>query len=66
MASETQPIKEHRLNRDQELRFEVGAHEVIVEVVDGTAELFGIPLKRRKRYPFPPGSQKATSTAREA
>jgi polyribonucleotide 5'-hydroxyl-kinase len=46
---------EYRLNEDNELRLEVGNEDVIVELVDGVAEVFGTPLALHKRYTFPPG-----------
>uniref|UniRef100_A0AC35FIH2 Protein CLP1 homolog n=1 Tax=Panagrolaimus sp. PS1159 TaxID=55785 RepID=A0AC35FIH2_9BILA len=51
-----QPIRsEYRLNEDNELRLDVGNEDVIVELVEGVAEVFGTPLSLHKRYTFPPG-----------
>lgn len=49
-------VKEHRLEQDQELRFEVGKKEVVLEIVDGEGEIFGLPLKRYKKYTLQPGN----------
>lgn len=46
---------EFQLAEDNELRFEVGEEEIIVELVEGTAEVFGTPLSLHKRYNIPPG-----------
>lgn len=48
-------VKEHLLTQDQELRFEVSNKDVVLEMVDGEAELFGKPLIRYKKYTFPAG-----------
>ena len=48
-------VNEYRLNEDNELRLEVGTEEVIVELLEGTAEIFGSPLTMHKRYTLPPG-----------
>lgn len=49
-------MKEHRLEQDQELRFEVGKKEVVLEIVDGEGEIFGLPLKRYRKYTLQPGN----------
>ena len=43
------PVKEHRLEQDQEFRFEVSKKDVVLEMVDGEAEFFGMPLNRYKK-----------------
>uniref|UniRef100_A0AC34F8L1 Protein CLP1 homolog n=1 Tax=Panagrolaimus sp. ES5 TaxID=591445 RepID=A0AC34F8L1_9BILA len=56
MELDLQPVRsEYRLNEDNELRLEVGNEDVIVELVEGVAEVFGTPLAVHKRYTFPPG-----------
>ncbi|KAI6176244.1 hypothetical protein M3Y97_00777500 [Aphelenchoides bicaudatus] len=55
-------VKEHRLEQDQELRFEVGKKEVVLEIVDGEGEIFGLPLKRYKKYTLQPGFRGAIFT----
>ncbi len=53
--AKNEDVKEHRLEQDQEFRFEVSKKEVILEMVDGEAEIFGMPLNRYKKYTLPPG-----------
>lgn len=48
-------IKVHRLEQDQELRFEVGKEEVVFEMVEGESEIFGMPLGLYKKFPMQPG-----------
>jgi hypothetical protein len=55
---EKRVVSEYRLNEDNELRLEVGQAEVVVELLEGTAEIFGSPLTMHKRYTLPPGSFK--------
>uniref|UniRef100_A0A914Z814 Protein CLP1 homolog n=1 Tax=Panagrolaimus superbus TaxID=310955 RepID=A0A914Z814_9BILA len=56
MELDRQPVRsEYRLNEDNELRLEIGNEDVIVELVEGVAEVFGTPLAVHKRYTFPPG-----------
>uniref|UniRef100_A0A914W0J6 Protein CLP1 homolog n=1 Tax=Plectus sambesii TaxID=2011161 RepID=A0A914W0J6_9BILA len=56
-------VHEYRLIEDNELRFEVAATgDVVLEVVDGMAEVFGTELVLHKRYTFPPGSRVAVFT----
>lgn len=55
MELELPSRSEYRLNEDNELRLEVGSDEVIVELVEGVAEIFGTPLAVHKRYMLPPG-----------
>lgn len=49
-------IKEYRLFDDNELRIEVADENVIIELLEGAAEIFGTSLSLHKRYTFPPGS----------
>lgn len=46
---------EFQLDEDNELRIEVANEEIILELVNGTAEVFGTPLVLHKRYNIPPG-----------
>ena len=48
-------VNKYILTEDSELRLEIGAEECIVELLEGTAEVFGTPLAKNKRYTFPPG-----------
>jgi hypothetical protein len=52
---QTESVKEHRLEQDQELRFEVGKKEITLELFDGNAEIFGKPLIRYKKYKLQAG-----------
>uniref|UniRef100_A0A915K3I4 Clp1 N-terminal beta-sandwich domain-containing protein n=1 Tax=Romanomermis culicivorax TaxID=13658 RepID=A0A915K3I4_ROMCU len=52
-------VQEFKLESDQELRFEVVNNEVVVELLDGTAETFGAELVQHKRYAFSMGSRVA-------
>ncbi|KAI6238910.1 Protein CLP1-like protein [Aphelenchoides fujianensis] len=67
MAAEVQ-VKEHQLNRGQELRFEVGnvaedAKKPMIQLIEGQAEMFGMPLKKYTKYAsFPPGFRGAIYT----
>uniref|UniRef100_A0AC34QUC1 Protein CLP1 homolog n=1 Tax=Panagrolaimus sp. JU765 TaxID=591449 RepID=A0AC34QUC1_9BILA len=57
---------EFQLAEDNELRFEVGEEEVIVELVEGSAEVFGTPLSLHKRYNIPPGMKLSIFTYKTA
>ncbi|CAD5230204.1 unnamed protein product [Bursaphelenchus xylophilus] len=48
-------LEQYRLTADDELRFEVGGVEILLELIEGDVEIFGTPLIRFKKYPFPPG-----------
>ncbi len=62
-AGDGAKVEEFRIEEDQELRFEVAStSEVIVELLDGTAEIFGTELVRHKRYTFAPGARVAVYT----
>lgn len=43
-------------------RFEVASGEVLVELVDGTAEIYGSELVQHKRYTFSQGNRVAIFT----
>lgn len=56
MTANSQPaVNEYRLNEDNELRLELSNDDVVIELLDGTAELFGTSLTRHKRYTLPGG-----------
>ena len=56
MEVDQQVISErYQLAEDNELRIEVGQEEIIVELIEGTAEVFGTSLGLHKRYNIPPG-----------
>uniref|UniRef100_A0A7E4W136 Protein CLP1 homolog n=1 Tax=Panagrellus redivivus TaxID=6233 RepID=A0A7E4W136_PANRE len=57
---------EYKLNEDNELRLEVGSEELIVELVEGLAEIFGTPLVVHKRYTLPPAFRCAIFTYKGA
>lgn len=62
-----QTFQEFILKEDNELRFEVGGTEdVLLELVDGKAEVFGSELIQHKKYAFPPGSRVAVFTWKKA
>lgn len=63
---EKRVVSEYRLNEDNELRLEVGQAEVVVELLEGTAEIFGSPLTMHKRYTLPPGFRAAIFTYKGA
>lgn len=51
-------VKEYKLEEDHELRFEVSSGgEAVVELLDGTAEIFGTELVHHKRYTFGSGAR---------
>jgi hypothetical protein len=52
-------MNEYQLKVGNELRLEVGREEVALELLSGTAEVFGTPLSLHKRYTLPPGSHYA-------
>jgi hypothetical protein len=54
-------VKEYQLEVDKELRLKVGREEVLLELLSGTAEVFGTPLSLHKRYTLPRGSRKTIS-----
>uniref|UniRef100_A0A1I7WUT2 N-terminal methionine N(alpha)-acetyltransferase NatE n=1 Tax=Heterorhabditis bacteriophora TaxID=37862 RepID=A0A1I7WUT2_HETBA len=48
-------VQEFTLKEDNELRFEVGPSEdVVLELLQGRAEIFGTELEIHKKYAFPP------------
>lgn len=56
MTTETEPKKEYKLEAENELRFEVEPpHKVKLELVEGTAEIFGAEIVKDKQYVFSPG-----------
>uniref|UniRef100_A0A914GTW9 Protein CLP1 homolog n=1 Tax=Globodera rostochiensis TaxID=31243 RepID=A0A914GTW9_GLORO len=59
-------VNEYRLNEDNELRLEVGKDEVILELLEGTAEIFGSQISMHKRYTLPPGFRAAVFTYKGA
>lgn len=48
-------VNEYRLSEDNELRIETADEEVIIELLEGTAEIFGTVTPIHKRYTLPPG-----------
>ncbi|KAL7070019.1 hypothetical protein ACQ4LE_011159 [Meloidogyne hapla] len=65
-SKEKRSVSEYRLNEDNELRLEIGNEEVIVELLEGTAEIFGSQLSMHKRYTLPPGFRAAIFTYKGA
>lgn len=63
---EKRVVNEYRLNEDNELRLEVGNEEVLLELLEGTAEIFGSQLSMHKRYTLPPGYRAAIFTYKGA
>ncbi|KAL3098008.1 hypothetical protein niasHT_027553 [Heterodera trifolii] len=59
-------VNEYRLNEDNELRLEVGKEEVILELLEGSAEIFGSQISMHKRYSLPPGFRAAIFTYKGA
>ncbi|KAI6185502.1 Protein CLP1-like protein [Aphelenchoides besseyi] len=57
---------QHKLERGNELRFEVGSEEVDIELTKDRAEMFGVPLKNFTKYAFPPGFRGAIYTHTKA
>ncbi|KHJ84046.1 hypothetical protein OESDEN_16243 [Oesophagostomum dentatum] len=57
--SEEPKLQEFTLKEDHELRFEVGSTEVVLELVQGRAEVFGTELEMHKKYAFPPNTRVA-------
>ncbi|KAK6743663.1 hypothetical protein RB195_010758 [Necator americanus] len=57
--SEEPKLQEFTLKEDHELRFEVGGTEVVLELVQGRAEVFGTELEMHKKYAFPPNTRVA-------
>lgn len=48
-------VNEYRLFEDNELRIELAGEEVVIELLEGSAEIFGSSLSLHKRYTLPPG-----------
>ncbi|MCP9258141.1 Protein CLP1 [Dirofilaria immitis] len=61
-----QNLQEFTLKEDNELRFEVANGDVMLELIDGRAEVFGTELIQHKKYVFPPGSRVAVFTWKKA
>ncbi|VDK81988.1 unnamed protein product [Onchocerca ochengi] len=61
-----QDVQEFILKEDNELRFEVANGDVMLELIDGRAEVFGTELIQHKKYVFPPGSRVAVFTWKKA
>ncbi|OZC07911.1 Pre-mRNA cleavage complex II protein Clp1 [Onchocerca flexuosa] len=61
-----QDVQEFILKEDNELRFEVANGDVMLELIDGRAEVFGTELIQHKKYIFPPGSRVAVFTWKKA
>ncbi|VDN08030.1 unnamed protein product [Thelazia callipaeda] len=60
-------VQEFNLKEDNELRFEVANKgDVVLELIDGRAEVFGTELIQHKKYVFPPGSRVAVFTWKKA
>ncbi|EJW79287.1 hypothetical protein WUBG_09805, partial [Wuchereria bancrofti] len=59
-------LQEFTLKEDSELRFEVANGDVMLELVDGRAEVFGTELIQHKKYVFPAGSRVAVFTWKKA
>ncbi|KAK6019829.1 Pre-mRNA cleavage complex II protein Clp1 [Ostertagia ostertagi] len=57
--SEDPKVQEFALKEDHELRFEVGSTEVVLELLQGRAEVFGTELEMHKKYAFPPNTRVA-------
>uniref|UniRef100_A0A9J2PY87 Protein CLP1 homolog n=2 Tax=Ascaris TaxID=6251 RepID=A0A9J2PY87_ASCLU len=62
-----QNVQEFTLKEDNELRFEVAsAGDVVLELIDGKAEVFGTELILNKKYSFHPGARVAVFTWKNA
>ncbi|VDM59827.1 unnamed protein product [Angiostrongylus costaricensis] len=57
--SDDPKVKEFTLKEDHELRFEVGSTEVVLELLQGRAEVFGTELEMHKKYAFPQNTRVA-------
>ncbi|KAI1724521.1 mRNA cleavage and polyadenylation factor CLP1 p-loop domain-containing protein [Ditylenchus destructor] len=60
------PVAEYKLDEDNELRIEVGNEDVVLELLEGAAEVFGTPLSVHKRYTLPQGFRAAVFTYKNA
>lgn len=55
--------EEYKLERNSELRFEVDSRsEVLMELVEGLAEVFGTEITKKQQYTFLPGAKVAVFT----
>ncbi|KAK0429062.1 hypothetical protein QR680_011165 [Steinernema hermaphroditum] len=52
-------VQQFKLNEDNELRFDVVAEDVIIELLSGRAEVFGTELRQHEKYTFVPGMRVA-------
>ncbi|KAE9415058.1 hypothetical protein Angca_009012 [Angiostrongylus cantonensis] len=59
VMSDDPKVKEFTLKEDHELRFEVGNTEVVLELLQGRAEVFGTELEMHKKYAFPQNTRVA-------
>ncbi|CAJ0952851.1 unnamed protein product, partial [Mesorhabditis belari] len=60
-------IQKFELEEDNELRFVVsGREEVTLELINGSAEVFGSVVEKNKKYIFPPGARVAVFTWKKA
>ncbi|CAI5445937.1 unnamed protein product [Caenorhabditis angaria] len=60
-------VQEFKLREDSELRFAVGDEEdVVLELIEGYAEMFGTEITPNKKYTFPPSSRVAIYTYTQA
>jgi len=59
-------VNEYKLSEDCELRLEVGNKEIVVELLEGMAEVFGTALTLHKRYTLPPSFRAAIFTYKGA
>lgn len=55
MAGEAPRVKQYKLRSDHEFRFEVPCDTASIELVDGSAEIFGFALRLNRKYTFPAG-----------
>lgn len=56
MAVDVEPKQDYKLDKENELRFEVEPpHKVKLELVEGSAEIFGAEIVKDKQYIFSPG-----------
>ncbi|XP_022657342.1 polyribonucleotide 5'-hydroxyl-kinase Clp1-like [Varroa jacobsoni] len=63
MAVDVEPKQDYKLDKENELRFEVEPpHKVKLELVEGSAEIFGAEIVKDKQYIFSPGCKVAVFT----
>lgn len=66
MTAEAPRVKQYKLRSGHEFRFEAAYDAATIELVDGSAEIFGFALGLNRKYTFPQGRDYAKCAERQS